>query len=196
MLTRMRRSQRNSSITLRLIPTTVHTLYRVCHRNSVIQNFGGWICVQARGRPSSARRCLRSTVGWPPPEARVWDLEGSPDIQGSRKRFDTFFSFCICKISDTICLLVSFLCFVACFHMCRAKSFVHLFACWFDFCGCMCICVLALFFAVFLCCTLMFFLPNWSNLHVLFVCRFHLVALPRFWQLSFTFYSFFVCFRL
>ena len=68
-----------------------------------------------------------------------------------------FFSFCICKISDVICLLVSFLRFVACFHMCRVKSFVHLFTCWFDFCDCMCICLLASIFAVFLCCVLMFF---------------------------------------
>ena len=41
----------------------------------------------------------------------------------------TFFWFCICKISDVILWLGSFLRFVACFEMRRAKSIVHAFAC-------------------------------------------------------------------
>ena len=44
-----------------------------------------------------------------------------------------FFSLCICKISDAFFLLVFVLYFAACCHVCLAKLFIGLFACWFNF---------------------------------------------------------------
>ena len=79
---------------------------------------------------------------------------------------------CICVVLNQLCMyLLASLFFV----------FVYAFTC------------LTYFFQCFLAVLVCFFLPNWSNLHVLFVCRFRLVTLPRFWQLPCTFHSFFLC---
>ena len=64
--------------------------------------------------------------------------------------FYVLFMFCFCEFSGALFLLLSFLHFVVCLNMCRAKSIVHWFVCWFNFCDCMCICLLASFFTVVL----------------------------------------------
>ena len=106
------------------------------------------------------------------------------------------FCFCMCKISDAICLLVSFLHFVACFHMCRGKLFVHLFACRFNFCDCRCICLLTLFFVVFLWCVSLFFFATLIKFQYLVFLQVRHATTSLFAQLRFIAGSFFFVYRL
>ena len=95
-----------------------------------------------------------------------------------------FFSFCIFKISDAIILSGPFLHFVVCFNMYRAKLFVHLFACWFNCCDCMCVYLLALFFPVFFVVLNRFFPSALIKFTTNVFCRFCMLQLPRLFNLN------------